>query len=146
MSSDSARPKRTEADVRVYARTLTDSEVETLAFAPLANILRIPTEKRSPEDKAALARAFRDRYAEELRAVKEKAAKLRKEQEDYNRQIPTVMVMEDVATPRETFVLKRGRYDMPDKDQKIDPGITAFRLAQPAGTTHPISRCGADAP
>jgi hypothetical protein len=35
------------------------------------------------------------------------------------------MVMEDLKTPRETFVLKRGRYELPDKSQKVEPGVPA---------------------
>ena len=50
------------------------------------------------------------------------------------------MVMEDTAKPRPTYVLKRGRYDMPDKSQKVEPGVPAClpplparRSAQPPG-------------
>ena len=51
------------------------------------------------------------------------AAKLRKEKAEHEKRVPTVMVMEDLPTPRPTFVLKRGRYDMPDASQKVEPGV-----------------------
>ncbi len=59
----------------------------------------------------------------DLRTLKEKAAKVRKDKSEYQQRIPSVMVMEDLKTPRPTFVLKRGRYDMPDAGQKVDPGV-----------------------
>ena len=34
-----------------------------------------------------------------------------------------MMVMEDTAKPRPTFVLKRGRYDMPDTSRQVEPGV-----------------------
>jgi hypothetical protein len=61
----------------------------------------------------------------DLRALKDRVAKLRKEKADYQQRVPSVMVMEDLKTPRPTFVLKRGRYDMPDQAQKVDPGVPA---------------------
>jgi hypothetical protein len=128
------------ADVRFYSRTLTDAEVGSVAFAPVGNILRTAEEKRSPEEKAALARAYRELFADGYRAAKEKAAKAHKERDDFDRQIPTVMVMEDLAKPRETYLLKRGRYDTPDKDQKVAPGVPACMPPLPEGA--PRNRLG----
>src|SRR5262249_11689161 len=82
----------------------------------------------------------RERYATELLQAKEKAAKLRQEKADYEKRIPTVMVMEDLATPRDTFVLKRGRYEMPDKEQKVQPGVPACLPPLPDGA--PRNRLG----
>lgn len=33
----------------------------------------------------------------------------------------TVMVLHELATPRETYLLQRGQYDLPDKGQRIEP-------------------------
>jgi len=76
----------------------------------------------------------------ELRTVKEKVARLRKERTEYDKRIPTVMVMEDQKTPRPTFVLKRGRYDQPDRGQKVEPGVPACLAPLPAGA--PPNRLG----
>ena len=38
--------------------------------------------------------------AELVKALKEKAAKLRKEKAEHEKRVPTVMVMEDLQTPR----------------------------------------------
>ena len=48
--------------------------------------------------------------------------------------------MEDLAEPRETFVLSRGRYEMPDKDRKVEPGVPAC-LPTPAADA-PRNRLG----
>jgi len=34
-----------------------------------------------------------------------------------------VMVMQEMAKPRDTYLLKRGLYDQPDKSQKLTPGL-----------------------
>jgi hypothetical protein len=128
------------ADVRIYSRTLTDGEVDTLASAPLERILRTPEAKRSSVDKETLARIYGERYAERLRDAKASAAKAHKALEQYQHQVPTVMVMEDRPTPRETFVLKRGRYDMPDKDQKVSVGVPGCLPA--LGAELPRNRLG----
>jgi len=49
--------------------------------------------------------------------------KVQKTNAEYARAITSVMVMEDTARPRDTFPLKRGRYDMPDTSKKLEPGI-----------------------
>ncbi len=50
------------------------------------------------------------------------------------------MVMEDRATPRDTFVLKRGRYDMPDTSKKLEPGVPSCLPPLPSGA--PRNRLG----
>ncbi len=80
------------------------------------------------------------RVPKEYVAAKDKIAKLRKEKADFEKRIPSVMVMEDMKTPRDTFVLKRGRYDQPDKTQKVEPGTPACLPPLPADA--PRNRLG----
>jgi hypothetical protein len=72
-------------------------------------------------------------FAREARAA---ADKFRREKAELEKKIPSVMVMEDLPSPRATFVLKRGRYDMPDKNEKVEPGVPACLSPMPAGTPH----------
>ena len=37
----------------------------------------------------------------------------------------TVMIMHDLAEPRPTYLLARGRYDLPDKTELLSPGVPA---------------------
>jgi hypothetical protein len=128
------------ADIRIYRRTLTAGEVQAIASQPVLHLLRIPAGERSKAQQERLAQMFRERFAAELRQAKEKAAKFRQEKTEYERQIPTVMVMEDLPAPRETFVLKRGRYDVPDKTQRVQPGVPASLPRLPADA--PRNRLG----
>ncbi|MCH2103106.1 MAG: PSD1 and planctomycete cytochrome C domain-containing protein [Planctomycetes bacterium] len=52
----------------------------------------------------------------------------------------TVMIMEDVAEPRMTYVLDRGEYDKPRKDQPVEPGVLEGILPLPEGA--PANRLG----
>jgi Protein of unknown function (DUF1553)/Protein of unknown function (DUF1549)/Planctomycete cytochrome C len=62
--------------------------------------------------------------------------KVKKARADYEKGITSVMVMKDRATPRDTFVLKRGQYDMPDKSKKLEPGVPSCLPPLPAGAAH----------
>ena len=111
------------ADVRIYPRTLSPDEVEALATEAIFGIVRTPEAKRSKVQQTILARFYRERHAPALVATKDRVAALRQEKAEFEKRIPTVMVMQELKSPRETFVLKRGRYELPDKDQKVQPGV-----------------------
>jgi hypothetical protein len=65
--------------------------------------------------------------------------KLRAELLALRRNAPTVMVMQEMAVPRETHILIRGSYDAPG--EKVDPGVPEALLgAWPAGA--PRNRLG----
>ncbi len=68
--------------------------------------------------------------------TKEHAETLAKSKAEYEKSIPTVMVMEDMPKARPTFVLKRGQYDQPDPSRKVEPG-TPSSLPRPAPGTPP---------
>jgi hypothetical protein len=76
----------------------------------------------------------------ELRPIDERLGKLRKAKDGLEARIPSVMVMEDLPTPRPTFVLKRGRYDMPDVGHKVEPGVPTCLSPLPQGA--PRNRLG----
>jgi hypothetical protein len=44
----------------------------------------------------------------------------------------TVMVMHELQQPRETYLLKRGQYNLPDKSERLDPGVPAVLATGPA--------------
>jgi uncharacterized protein DUF1553/uncharacterized protein DUF1549/cytochrome c/concanavalin A-like lectin/glucanase superfamily protein len=47
--------------------------------------------------------------------------------------VPEIMSMEDRAEPRPAFVLRRGRYDDPDRAHPLEPGTPAVLPPLPAG-------------
>src|SRR5262249_42535353 len=67
--------------------------------------------------------------AKAVQTAKDNVARIKKELADLDRAIPTTMVMQDMATPRETFLLLRGQYDKPG--EKVTPGVPAFLPALP---------------
>ena len=55
------------------------------------------------------------RRRREIRRARDELAALQRERKEFFAQIPSVMVMADSATPRDTFLLKRGAYDAPGR-------------------------------
>ncbi|MHC5539061.1 DUF1549 domain-containing protein, partial [Singulisphaera rosea] len=124
------------ADVRVYRRTLDAAEVRAIVHEAMRKLAQTPEDRRSKAQKELLTRWYKATYAPEVDEARKALAKLLQEKSEAQGQVPTVMVMEDTATPRETFLLKRGRYDMPDTSRKLEPGIPASLPPLPEGTPH----------
>jgi hypothetical protein len=110
-------------DVRIYRRTLAAAEVEALSLQPWQRIVQTPPEQRSHEQQERLSQLFRQRYATQLLKLERQSKQLHQDKSDYQKRILTTMVMEDLPTPRDTYVLQRGRYDSPDKKRQVRPGV-----------------------
>ena len=101
--------------------------------------------KAEPEGLSAKARAvlhdhfIRTGWPEGIEQVSiEEAALARKA--GVEKSIGTVMVMKDVAKSRMTYILDRGQYDAPRKDQPVEPGVLEDLFPLPAGA--PPTRLG----
>jgi hypothetical protein len=128
------------ADIRVYHRALASSEVESLSLQPWQRILQTPPQQRTKAQQDSLIDLFRTHYASDWLRAQARAAKAREERAAYDKRLLTVMVMEDLATPRDTYVLQRGRYDSPDKKQKVQPNVPACLPHLPGNV--PANRLG----
>jgi hypothetical protein len=93
---------------------------------PLVLLPTLQDTKRARELETALAAA-------QKRGEKKEIEKLTKEKDAAKKAITSVMVMEDAPKPRPTYVLKRGRYDMPDKNRPVEPGVPASLPPLPKG-------------
>jgi len=113
------------ADLRVYRRTLPADEARAVADRPAVEAARTPEDRRSGVQKDLLAKLLRSTIAADLKGARDEVARLRKERAESEKDVPSVMVMEELAKPRETFLLKRGQYDQPDKAQPVEPGVPA---------------------
>jgi hypothetical protein len=127
-------------DVRIYARALAPEEVAALSVPQtLAEIATIPARARSSQQSRKMALAF---FAEGASPVLKGArGQVRAAHSDRDRfydSIPTVMVMADSATPRQSFLLQRGAYDKPG--EKVTPGVPESLPQPPAGW--PANRLG----
>jgi len=120
------------ADIRIYRRTLSRDEVRALSDVPPYQIARTPTAERTPAQQARLTRFFREQLSPELHAADMALSKVRQEKSELEGRLPTVMIMEDMAQPRDTYLLKRGRYEMPDLTEKLQPGVPDCLPALPS--------------
>jgi hypothetical protein len=96
-------------EVRVYARILSAEEIGALADLPH----RRPFAARSHFLETGAAPDVRDAWRD--------LASLRLEREKLERTFPTVMVMAERPSPKDTFLLVRGAYNAPG--EKVQPGV-----------------------
>src|SRR5262249_43821808 len=101
---------------------------------PLISFARPEHEKRLRQHDAAIEAAEMEFCEAEAASPADKSAKeelskklvkLRKEKEEYESIIPSVMVMQELPRARDTYLLKRGRYDMPDQRRKLEAAVPA---------------------
>ncbi|HWC76947.1 MAG TPA: DUF1553 domain-containing protein, partial [Blastocatellia bacterium] len=110
-------------DLRLYSLVLNEEEIRQLARDyPVQTILSGISGKRSKEETARLRDYFLTRVADEKVKTEYEALKaLRKEKEQLEKEIPTVMVMSEMQKPRETFVLGRGDYR--NRTERVTGGV-----------------------
>jgi hypothetical protein len=120
-------------EVRVYDRCLSADEVGPLATPEtVTDILAVPAERRSPFQAGKLRAYFLEAVApQEMRALYHRLEWLREESARLYEAFPTVMVMEEMPTPRPTHILIRGQYDKPG--ERVEPGAPASLPPLPAG-------------
>jgi hypothetical protein len=109
-------------DVRVYKRALTAEEAAILATTKTgAEIAALSPADRTYGERLKL-RMSRGPAGSEI--VRAQLAALRTERKKLYDSVPTVMVMAERDTPRETHILKRGAYDAPAG--VVTPGTPGF--------------------
>ncbi len=108
-------------DLRVYARKLTPLDVQSLFSQQDKLTAAIHNPKRTPAQETALFDYFLtnvDKPAQENQLTRR--ALLGQETDLLSEQID-VMTMHERKTPRPTFILKRGAYDVPG--DRVQPGV-----------------------
>ena len=110
-------------DVRVYKIALT---AEQAAVVPLLKSIReitaISPAGRTKAEADKLAFCFLEKFApQEVNESRARLLKAHAERDSFYATVPTVMVMADSPTPRDTFVLKRGAYDA--HGERVTPGV-----------------------
>lgn len=127
-------------DLRLYERVLSNTDVEQLAtHYPIQTILSGVSGKRSRDENARVRDYFLTYAAPDaMQKLYAELKDLRKQKEALDKAIPTVMVMYEMAKPRETFVLGRGDYR--NKTDKVTPGVPAALSPFPWGA--PANRLG----
>jgi hypothetical protein len=80
----------------------------------------------------------RTQVSPEVRQLTDQLAKLRQTYADLDKKIPTTMVMQEMPTPRDTFLLTRGQYNL--RGEKVTAGVPASLSPLPTGA--PANRLG----
>ncbi len=122
-------------DVELWKRALSDAEVGGLFESRALPYALGQHENRTAVESAwlkqAALRSTDAGYARDLAELQ----KLRAQLFAMRREAPTVMVMQEMPTPRETHILVRGSYDAPG--EKVDAGVPEELLGSwPAGAPH----------
>ena len=119
-------------EVRIYSRALAAAEVAQLAGdGGLRELLAIDAKLRSREQRASIRAYYLATEDPEFsKKRKLRAAQLAKLAE-LKQSLPTAMVMQDQANPRDTFILMRGDYDK--RGEKVAAGVPAVFPAFPEG-------------
>jgi len=110
-------------EVRVYSRALEPAEARILsAAATPGEIVAKPRAARTAAESEKLRAYFLATVAPaDIRDAVERLREVREQRKKFYDDIPTVMVMEEMTTPRDAFVLVRGQYDK--KAEKVAPGV-----------------------
>ncbi len=101
-------------------------------------ILERPIESRDSKQRDALAKFFRANIDNPLRAADQALAETKKSSDAFEVTIPATMVMRELPTPREAFVLNRGEYDK--RGERVFAGLPSVLPPIPAGA--PTNRLG----
>ncbi len=123
-------------EARIYDVAITPEEAALLADPLTLNqIAAVPANQRTELQKRKLELAFTSRYGPPtIRQLWEQIAGLRASRAKLAAGFPTVMVMEELPAPHETFKLIRGAYDRPG--EKVVRGLPTVLPPLPAGATN----------
>jgi len=125
------------AQVGRFRVSVTDSEYPEVIPEETAEILRTAPEARAEKDAEALTKYF-VAHPREHRVAAEALAKLDGQRRAIENKIPSTMVMSEMSTPRDTFVLMRGSYEKPG--DKVTPTVPA--CLPPLPESAPRNRLG----
>ena len=128
-------------EVRLYGRELIAADINAVSGSdPIAPLLAITPDKRTPKQTEALLNHYLnniDQAHQKLAAEKRTAEA---EIAAVNKNKVNTMIMGDRGDMRKTYVLDRGHYEHPLKEEEIKPGVPAFLPPMPEGA--PANRLG----
>lgn len=114
-------------EVRIYDRALSETDVQALAGSdPIRPLLALDPAKRTAEQAETLRLHYLTTIDDQYRQTADRIRALKSEIAEYEKPLSTVMVMQDVPSMRQTFVLERGQYASPDKKRPVSPGVLSF--------------------
>lgn len=112
-----------------------DSGTKLLEVAPL---LATAAAERSPEQAASVRNYYRSNHSSEWRALNEDVNRLQQERQKIESQMTPTLVMQEMDTLRDAYILVRGEYDK--KGEKVVRATPAVLPPLPKGA--PLNRLG----
>ncbi|HEV3026428.1 MAG TPA: PSD1 and planctomycete cytochrome C domain-containing protein, partial [Planctomycetota bacterium] len=103
-----------------------------------ADALAQPAEKRTDAQKAALRTRYRRDHWPEWTALNRQRGDLRGKEKVLLDQVPTTLIFKERATPRDSYILKRGEYDK--RGDKVVRGLPGALPVPPKDL--PMNRLG----
>ncbi len=127
-------------DVRIYQRVLAPEEVAAICgIDAIGKILSIAADQRTAEQNEVLLQYYLKQFDEPYRALNETIVPIEQEQQEIERlPVPRSMVMYELPTPRDAFVLERGEYDK--RGAKVERLVPA--VLPPLPPDAPVNRLG----
>jgi len=116
--------------IRISVTKSTDPHAKKGLPENVRAALAVAAEKRNKAQQDQLRTYFRQQVSAEGKKLAAELAALGKQRFDLEQQIPNAMVMEEMAKPRNTFMLVRGQYDK--LGEKVTAGVPAALPPLPA--------------
>ena len=107
---------------------------------PIAPLLALSHDKRNAKQKATLLNHFLNNIDKTYQQIAADKRNAEKQVAEANKNKVTSMIMGDMGKVRATYLLERGHYEHPRKDEVIKPGVPAFLPPLPKGA--PPNRLG----
>ena len=128
--------------------TLSRFRVAVTASSELGEFVRLPDPIRrhllraadtlTPVQQKELQRFYRETFVPEVQELAKLLESQKKAKQDFNATIPVTMVMQEMAKPRDTFLLVRGNFQQPG--EKVTPDVPDSLFPMPEG--YPANRLG----
>lgn len=141
--SRSANLKAEVDDLRIYSRVLDENELEAVKTGdPIESLLATPAAERTADQTKVLLTHYLGSHDEKFAKLTKAHAAIVKQYADLDQKPTTSMIMQDNPQDkmRMTYVLDRGAYDSPRKDEPVKPGVPAALPSLPEGA--PSNRLG----
>ena len=120
-------------EVRMYEELLTPDEIGLLSVKEtIAEILELPKTGRTANQLLKLRTYFTQHFAEgRFLETANRIDQLKRQMVKHRRGYPSLMIMQELAEPRETHLLNRGQYDAPG--ELVAPGTPDVFVDLPGG-------------
>lgn len=110
-------------DVRYFDRTLSFEEIAEIPSVLWEYLSEQSSSSLSSSQAESLFDHFCKTHDDVYRNISKELEKEKFKHEELSQPLTTVMVMEEMETPRATYVYDRGNYSSPIKEQLVAPGV-----------------------